>query len=238
MDEAEEVSKLAAWNVILDDFDTLAARIWSQCVGQEGYTLDPKMVSIQMFRRLRGHRDAFATLVNARLFLDSEIVTRAALETAICLLNLERRRDAFIVDLRSDASKTLKRQFPIWFGDDPDDERDANDGLTSLFGARRADGSPHDQLRFKVMAKDAAVPDLYDWYTYLSGTSVHVTGVSLFVDVVPEHADQLRRMRRVQMRGFMCSALFYGCRAEASMLGLSGFDADFEALAVRMSDVG
>jgi hypothetical protein len=199
--------------------------------------LDPKIVSIQLFRRLKGHRDAFVTLINSRLFLDSEIVTRAAVETAICLVNLEGRRDAFIADLRSDASKTLKGQFPIWFGGDPSEECDANISLASLFGEKRSDGSPHNQLRFKAMANDAAVPDLYDWYKYLSGTSVHVTGVSLFVDVLPERADEIKRMRRVQMRGIMCGALLYGCRAEASLLGLNGFDREFDELAIRMSDV-
>lgn len=238
MDVAEEQSKLASWDAILDDLGCMVDRIWSECVGREGYTHDPMIVSIQLFRRLKGHRNAFVTLANSDLLLDSEIIVRAALEAAICLVNLEKRRSSFIDDLRSDAATTIKGQLPIWFGSDPEDEAEAKDGLAMLFGKRRKDGASHEQFRMKQMAKDASIPDLYSWYKYLSGTSVHVTGISLFLDILPEQAQEMRRMRKVHTRGMICGATFYGCRAEAKMLGIPGVDGELEAIAHRMADAG
>jgi hypothetical protein len=237
MTQDEEREKLLAWEPILDDLGDLIARTLAQSTGMFGETHDPSIVSFFLLRRLRGHRDAFATLINAGQYLDSEIIVRAAVETAICLVNLNVRREAFITDLRSDAARTVKGQVPIWYDSDPELGEEARAGIDTLFGATRADGTKHTGFAWERLANEAAVPQLYRWYKHLSGTSAHVTGVSIFLNDFPvEEIEQLRRMRRtIIAMPMMCGAAVIGGRAHANTLGYIDLEAEAEEIMVRMS---
>lgn len=239
MTEQEEREQLAAWGPVLDDIGALIDGAMARSNNTEGMTHDPKIVSIFLMRRLRGHRNAFATLTNANLHLDAEIVLRAAIEVAIYLGNLNARREAFVEDLRSDAARTLKGQLPLWFDTDPEFSEEAADGFNLLFGATRADGGKHTPFKWSSLAAQAAMPELYRWYKHLSGTSVHVTGLSVFMnDYLDDRVMELRRLRRVQGLALICGAAVIGSRANLAIMGYDDLDAGAADLMVRMAAVG
>jgi hypothetical protein len=243
VDENEENIAIKTWSPILDDIGKLIEQGWTRSLDEVGSSDDPRMVSAQLFKRLKDHRDAFVVLLDARLYRDSEIIVRSAIEAAICLLNLNKRGKEFIADLRSDAANTLKGQIPIWFDGDPALGQASASGLESTFGAKRPDGSKHDRFRFDGLADQAAAPELYRWYKHLSGTSVHVTGISVFMDTAvlddPEadgKLSALRRLGRVHALGMISGAALLGCRAHADTLGYSDLLPHADELMARLAD--
>lgn len=239
MDQDEERKEISKWASILDDVGHLIDRSIARARNLEGTTHDPRIIAIFLLRRLRGHRNAFATLTNADLHLDAEIILRSSIETAICLGNLSNRGEAFIEDLRSDAARTIKGQIPIWFDVSRELGQEAADGLDLLFGPTRADGGKHVFFEWSTLATQAALPELYRWYKHLSGTSVHVTGVSVFINDYPDHrVDELKSIRRVHGLSMMCGAGVIGCRAFLKTLGYDDLDADAADIMGRMAEVG
>lgn len=239
MKQDEEERRLGEWAPILNDIGDLIDRAIARADNMQGTTHDPRIISIFLLRRLRGHRNAFATLTNGQLHLDAEIIVRAAIETAICLGNLDKRGEAFVEDLRSDAARTIKGQIPIWSDVDSELGREAADGLDLLFGATRSDGGKHKSFEWSTLATQAVLPELYRWYKHLSGTSVHVTGVSVFMNDYPDQrVDELRQLRRVHAMGMICGAAVIGCRAHLNTLAHYDLDADAADIMVRMAGVG
>lgn len=245
MTDRKEQEAYAAWGPILDDLAQLMTEAWDRSRMEIGLQRDPRMVSVQLFKRLRDHRNAFVMLFNARLTTDAEIICRSAIEVAICLVNLNTRGAAFVDNLRSDAANTVRGQLPIWNDDDPEFGDEARNDFDLLFGTTRKDGSKHARFEWKSLAEQAASPELYRWYKHLSGTAAHVTGISIFMDTIlidepGSNANQIkfRRLRRTNALSMMCGAAQVGCRSHANSLGYVDIEAKAAAIMARMDEAG
>jgi hypothetical protein len=232
------------WVKVCDEAGQLYVELACRTEAWVGLSNDPKTIAVLLFKRAHGHHKAFSLLWCERLFLDADNALRSALEAAICLANLAVRRDAFVEDLRSDAAKTTRGQVPIWFEADPELGKEASLGLAEIFGSVRSDGQKHDKLEMKVLAADAALPQLYHAYKHLSGTSVHITGLSILTSIESvddeehvERLDLLRRMGRFQALTGLCGASVICCEAFARIHEFTDLAAVAHALMKRMSDL-
>lgn len=233
---------LSGWVQIYADLGALCARMWEHSTTLSGLSNDPKMVSIQIFKRVYGHARAFSLLWNNRLNLDADIVLRSALEAAICLANLEARRSEFVADLRSDAASTTKGQIPFWFERDARAAADARSQSDELFGRRGASGQQHARLDWKSLATGAGLPDLYAFYRHLSGTRAHITGLSMISDTVVVGVDgyeeqvlSLQRLQRENALRMMCGALQISCNRHAVLIDVQYFVDEALTLMDRMA---
>lgn len=244
MNDHEYRKRSSEWVKILNDLGDLIDRSWKLSRQEIGTTTDPRMVSIQIFRRLKGHRNAFALLFNDNLNIDADIACRSAIEASICLINLNSRREDFVRDLRSDAAFTINGQIQIWFELGSDDQKKASEEMPKIFGARRDDGEKHTPLRWKSLADQAGLPELYRWYKNLSGGSVHVTGLSLTMDTLPLGVDGLeskvqdiRYIREINSLAMACGAAQIGCSAHANTLGYEEIEQESDAILIRMGKI-
>lgn len=208
----------------------------ARTAGLYGKTDDPRILSYLLMRRLSGHRNAFSALTNSTLHIDAEIILRAAIETTICLRNLNVRGVAFYDDLKSDAARTVKGQIPIWFESDTSLGEHAKANMGTLFGAKRADGRTHTAFDWSSLAADGGIPDLYRWYKHLSGTAAHVTGLSIYDDdAMGEASIKLRKMRQDQSLRMMCGVAIIGSRAHMNTLEFVELDVEAASIMNRMA---
>jgi hypothetical protein len=230
------------WGKLLNELGALADRIGARSLMTIGKAGDPRMVSIRLFKRSKDHRNAFALLWNARLLSDSEIILRSAIETAICLANLQVRPEGFLSDLRSDAARTIQGQSDIWGSIDSDLGRQAKNTARNLFGQFRDDGKKHEFFSWKKLAEDAGVPDLYDWHKSLSGTSAHVTGLSINNDVQPVESEsgqamseELQSLRRGMALRRSCGVAQISYRAHCTTMAYADLEVETLQILDRMS---
>jgi hypothetical protein len=221
---------VGAFNALGD----LTEAIWKSSTAKVGLTTDPRMVSIQLFRRASGHTRAFSLLWGHELIDDSAMMARAMAEVAICVANLKARPLEFVAELKSDAARTVSGQIPIWYQDEAERQK-AQAEMRTTFGAYGNNGGRHQSFDWKTLAAQADVTELYDWHKHLSGTAVHVTGLSLmnspeFAEDDEGHHRWLRQRTKWLVLGMMNFSLARVCRDHAEILA---FD-EYRAAAARV----
>lgn len=80
---------------LFDEISHLTDAIWERSKDVAGTMADPKLVSVILFRRLRGNHRGYAALWNSKCYIEGEIIVRAAVETAICLAANSKMGDEF-----------------------------------------------------------------------------------------------------------------------------------------------
>lgn len=238
--------RTAVWTAILDDFGELVAEMWDRSVNITGLSgaRDARILSVQIFKRLRDSRNAFALLWGARLNTEAETLVRSAIEAAICLAALRENPAEFLQAVRSDAAFTLTKQAPIWFSHDAKKASEAARDTGEIFGHRRADGTKHAPLNWQALAESGRVDHLYKVHRYLSGTAAHITGVSLLNDIEfvdPAGNDlpnELRTLRRLDAVKHLCGAVHVGVASHATTAGFENIEEYAAALMERMADAG
>jgi hypothetical protein len=230
------------WPQLYDDLGDLCQRLWDRSTALIGLSVDPKMVSTQIFIRVYGHARAFSLLWSNHLNLDAEIILRSAIEAAICLAHLEARRAEFVADLRSDAAFTTRGQIPLWFYNDDRAAAKARAQSHEVFGQRTSLGQQHTKLDWKTLASDAGIPDLYAFYKHLSGTRAHITGLSMIGDAVEvgvngqeEQVRLLRRLQRESALRMMCGALQISCNRHARLAEFTALEGESTSMMNRMA---
>lgn len=170
---------------LFNDTTALGKALWEKSSKIEGFNTDPKMVSIMLYRRLWSHHRAFALLYNAHLNTDADNALRNSIEAAICIAANFRQPDGLWHQLKSDAIKTLVGQINIfkefgWKELEQHAEAHRRELVKGL-----PDGQKGEQLKMDKLATAGEVPELYRWYRQLSGTSTHVSGLSILRGIVP-----------------------------------------------------
>lgn len=134
---------------------------------------DPVVMSMVLFTRAWTNFRGVQSLWQADLILEAEIILRSLIETAICLANLDVRREDFIKDLGEDLSHTMHGAVRMM--------RKAEYDFADVIEKDFADvlEKKGEQLRMETLATQASVPDLYSFHRVLSGAAAHITGVSI-----------------------------------------------------------
>lgn len=208
--------------VLFDDVSRLAKSLWDRSKAQEGYFSDPRMMSVILFRRLWSHHRGYAVLYNAGLILEGDIVLRAGVEAAICIAANSRLGSEFQTLMRQDAAATLQGQIKIHRAANDVEmvqraERELREMLSTL-----PDGRRPARLSWEDLAKAGEVPQLYSFHRNLSGTSSHVTGLSILRGIGGEGALQLQEelFAVTKRRGplLMMAATLHGSLIHARVL--------------------
>ncbi len=245
VDAGREQLVLEHWTALTDEVQHLCLSLYAMTKDRVGLTTDPAMYSLVLFKRALGHLQAFSLLYGDKLYLDADGCARNAVEVAICLGKLVVRRQAFIDDLRSDAAATTKGQLPIWRDAEPALAREAIDSTRSIFGDRRDDGTKHAKLSLSNLAEGAGLSRLYNWHKHLSGTRVHVTGLSILdnivvVDDLPHEqtVNRYQQLNRSMALATICGASAISCEAHAKVHGAEELRDQAAGLMRRMSELG
>lgn len=171
--------------ILFNEANRLGEALWARSLQIEGLNNDPKMVSIMLFRRLWSHHRGYAVLHNAHLSLEADIILRSSIEAAICIAANYRLPGGLWVKLQQDALHTLTNQQIKHFRDMGDKEMEREAEATRRWLQNRLPpGFKGEKLDMKVLAETGNVAMLYGFYRGLSGTSSHVTGLSILRGVV------------------------------------------------------
>ncbi len=133
----------------------------------------PMVLSMTLYTRAWTNFRGVQLLWKSGLTLEAEIILRSLIETAICLANLDLRRDDFIKELAEDASSTMHGQINMM--------RKAKYGFAEVVARDYQDWLATKGVRLDLerLAEQAKVPDLYSYHRVLSGVAVHISGVSV-----------------------------------------------------------
>ncbi|MES3027659.1 MAG: DUF5677 domain-containing protein [Pseudomonadota bacterium] len=206
--------------ILFNETNRLGAVLWAKTLGTEGLNNDPKMVSCVLYKRLWGHHRGYALLYNGGLVVESDTLLRSSIEAAICLCANFHTDGGLWIQLKQDALHTVTAQIKQAREiDDKELERDGEKARRWL-AAQMEPGLGARKLEMKDLADDGGVPMLYQFYRGLSGTSSHVTGLSIMRGVVSPNepamqeawADLTKRTHHLwqiaaMLQGSFCHAL-------------------------------
>ncbi len=223
---------------LVDRSGSLCALAVARTRGFEALSSDRRVPAIWLIHRLRGHRDAFAILINAAFVRDAEAVQRSAIEAVLCLAKLRDEPEIFLRMLRSDAASTLQGQLPIWAAVDPDLADEARTEGNQIFGATAPDGGKHKRLDWKSLADDSSLPQLYRHYRHLSANSVHVTGLSFTWDGADLFGPKaLVETRKTHALAMMAVTACEGVRAFGAIMAFDDLVSDATQLLTDLSAI-
>lgn len=225
---------LREWATLANDQQKVGAKLWEITKGWQGLNSDPRLFSCQLFYRLWSHIRAFNVLFSNRLTDDGEIILRSAVEVAICFASLKADPQGFVRAIRDDAASTTMGQVPLWTRADPQLGADATANVGVVFGPP-VDGKKHRALNFRTLADDAGVERLHDWHKHLSGTAVHVTGLSLMKSVDDELQAEWQSLRRGFSLGMSCAVFQLGMTVHSAFIEARGIGDELTALAERLA---
>lgn len=176
--------------ILFNETNRFGASLWSKTLGAEGLNNDPKMVSCTLYTRLWSHHRGYALLYKDGLVVESDTLLRSSIEAAICLCANFHNEGGLWTQLKQDALHTVTAQVKqARESGDKELERDGERARRWLASQMEA-GLKARKLDMKDLADVGKVPDLYRFYRGLSGTSSHVTGLSIMRGVVtPEEPD-------------------------------------------------
>lgn len=208
---------------VCNEISQLGADTWAASLQIEGLNTDPKMFSVMIFRRLWSNHRGFLVLWDANLLLEASIVLRSGLEAAICLAALPTLGEDFIELMRKDAAFTVQRQQKKLLEDGDEEAANEASGHLDMLLAQLPEGSKPTALHFKTLAEAGGVPQLYFAHRHLSGTSSHVTGLSILQGVVSDDASealqaQLTGLTRRMHLMYMAGATLHGTALHCQMI--------------------
>lgn len=197
---------------------------------------NPITVSMILFTRAWTNFHGVQLLWQAGLILEGEIILRSLIETAICLANLDVRREEFIKDLSEDLSHTMHGAVRMM--------RKAEYDFAEVIENDFADvlEKKGDQLRMETLAKQANIPDLYSFHRVLSGTAAHITGVSIarhspldgFDEETTQKLEQSAKVDRRRVILWTIPAMIAAMMAHARIIQNAEHAALVEALSARL----
>lgn len=227
---------------ICDDISHLGADTWAASLAIEGLNTDPKMFSIMIYSRLWSNHRGFLVLWKAGLQLEASIVLRSGIEAAIAIAALHVMGDEFITLLRKDAAYTvLRQQKKLQEEGDNAAAAEAAAHIDMLLSAL-PEGSKATCLNWKTLAETGGMPQLYSAHRLLSGTSSHVTGLSVLHGVVSDDEseglqDRLKGMTRRMHLMYMAGATLHGLAVHCRMIGDAALTERADALVERMNQI-
>ncbi len=170
--------------ILFNETNRLGAALWARTLQTEGLNSDPKMVSCTLYRRLWSHHRGYALLYKDGLVVESDTLLRSSIEAAICLCANFHTEGGLWTQLKQDALHTVTSQIKQAREiDDKDLERDGEKARRWL-ASQMGPNIKARKLEMKDLAEDGKVAMLYQFYRGLSGTSSHVTGLSIMRGVV------------------------------------------------------
>lgn len=170
--------------ILFNKTNRLGAALWARTLRTEGLNSDPKMVSCTLYKRLWSHHRGYALLYKDGLVVESDTLLRSSIEAAICLCANFHTEGGLWTQLKQDALHTVTSQIKQAREiDDKDLERDGEKARRWLASQMEPNIKAR-KLEMKDLADDGKVAMLYQFYRGLSGTSSHVTGLSIMRGVV------------------------------------------------------
>lgn len=227
---------------IIDEISQLGADTWAATLSVEGLNTDPKMFSAMIYRRLWSNHRGFLVLWKANLLLEASIVLRSGLEAAICLAALPVLREDFIAMLKKDAAYTVQRQQKKLLEDGDEAASQEAGAHVDLLLSLLPEGTKAACLNFKTLADTGGVPQLYSAHRMLSGTSSHVTGLSVLQGLVSDDAskalqDKLTGLTRRMHLIYMAGASLHGIALHCQMIGATELMERANGLIRRMNGI-
>lgn len=168
---------------LVDEISRLGVDLWDESLKISGLNTDPKMFSIMLFRRLWSHHRGFVLLWNSGLYLEGDIILRAGIEAAICIAANFNLREEFVAMMRQDAAFTVMSQVKLLTASGEIETAKAGELQLEMLVKGFPEGAKAKKLDWSDLAKRGGVPQLYGFHRHLSGTSAHVTGLSVLQDV-------------------------------------------------------
>jgi hypothetical protein len=208
---------------IVDEISHLGADAWTATLAIEGLNTDPVMFSAMIYRRLWSNHRGFLVLWKANLLLEASIVLRSGLEASICLAALPVLGGDFIALMKKDAAFTVRGQ-QIKLLEDGDEAAAQEAGAhVDMLLSLLPEGTKPEKLKFKTLAETGGVPQLYSAHRMLSGTSSHVTGLSVLQGSVSDNASsalqaELTNLTRRMHLMYMAGATLHGIALHCQMI--------------------
>jgi len=229
---------------ICDEISHLGADTWTASLAVAGLNTDPMMFSVMIYSRLWSNHQGFLVLWNANLLLEASIVLRSGLEAAICLAALPALGGDFIDLMKRDAAYTVQRQQRKLLEDGDEEAAQEAGAHVDMLLSLLPDGTKPACLNFKTLAETGGVPQLYSAHRLLSGTSSHVTGLSVLQGVVSDDEDETEALQ-ARLRGitrrmhlmYMAGATLHGTALHCQMIGAEALLERANALIGRMNEI-
>lgn len=226
--------------LLFNETNRLGAALWQRTLATVGLNNDPKMVSCMLFKRLWSHHRGYALLYNGGLPVESDTILRSSIEAAICIAANYKSPDGLWTQLQQDALLTLNGQINQ-FRDMGDKEMEREAGATRRWLAERLPpGLRAAKLSMQALAKLGEVDMLYRFYRGLSGTSSHVTGLSVMRGVVTDQnldmQDAWTELTSKSHHLWQIAATLQGSLLHALLLDETNHAQTSIALAKRLND--
>ena len=218
----------------------LGASAWKASINQEGLSTDPKMMSVMLFKRLWSNHRGFLVLWQKSLPLEAAIVLRSGIEAAICVTANHAMKQRFVDLMNLDAAFTVRGQAKRYREQgDTEAAAEAQQTFEHLMAALPK-GSRPASLNWKDLADEGGIPSLYTYHRMLSGTSSHVTGMSILKGVTYDEEsallqaeyDALTRRLHLMMMSF---ATLHATQLHALMIGAEAINIRARELVQRMN---
>ena len=210
--------------VIYDEISKLGQALWTKSLRIVGSNLDPKMFSIMLFKRLWSNHRGYTLLHNNGFFLESDIVLRSGLEAAICIAANYHLRNEFVTLMKQDVAYTILGQIKVHRKAGVSDLVSDSEATLRIIQAQLPEGIKPARLNWQALAEKCKVNQLYGFYRELSGTSSHVTGMSVLRGVVAADGsesnpwDELNILNKRHHLMMMAGATLTASRIHADML--------------------
>lgn len=209
---------------IFDEITALGVDAWNLTQKVEGLNTDPKMFSVMIYRRLWSNHRGFAHLWNENLRLEASIILRSGLEAAICIAALSALGSEFLELMRKDAAFTVLRQSKKLREDGEEKAASVAEEHLAMLLKPLPEGTKPASLNWKDLADVGGVPQFYSTHRMLSGTSSHVTGLSIITGIISDgqSEDLQNKLSGIQGRMHplsMAGAALHGTALHSQMIG-------------------
>jgi hypothetical protein len=207
---------------IYNDISKLGRSLWDISTTIEGLSTDPKMISIMLYKRLWSNQRGYTALWKLNLDLEANIVLRSAVESAICIAANARLKDEFVLLISRDAAATIQGQIKVHRENEAFNLVKEGEATLRFLQAKLPAGVKPAVLRWKELAEQGGVPQLYSFHRMLSSVSSHVTGMSILRGVTNDsmEADQkeISGLERKMHLMMMAGAMLQGARLHSIMI--------------------
>jgi hypothetical protein len=174
---------------------------------------------------------------------EADIILLSGLEAAICIAANRKLGSEFGTMLRQNAAFTVMGQIKMHRENDDGGQVAQNEEILRGLTAGLPKGVKAAKLDYRTLAREAGVPQLYEWHRQISDISSHVTGVSIIYGV----SDETEKVHKMQARWremsnrmrpmMMCSATLTGSVHHAEVIDSAGHLGAARELADRMNEI-
>lgn len=171
---------------LFNETNRLGRALWEKSEEVSGINSSPKMVSIMLFRRLWSHHRGYALMFNDNLNVEADILLRSSVEAAICMAANYHLPDGLWHPLKQDALHTVLGQVKQFRDADDVELVKETEAMCRWLRKDLPADAKGKKLDMNDLAEGGKVPILYHLYRGLSGTSSHVSGLSIMRGVVTE----------------------------------------------------